>query len=70
MRIEHEVTIRASVDDVWALTIDVEALPTITPTMTSVRRLDNGPIGVGSKAVIKQPGQAERTWTVDRKSVV
>ena len=32
--------------------------------MTSVERLDSGPLRVGSQARIKQPGQSERVWTV------
>lgn len=64
MKIEHVEQISAPIDRVWALTMDVEALPTITPTMTSVERLDDGPLDVGSKATIKQPGQRARVWTV------
>lgn len=64
MQIENEVTIDAPAGTVWALTLDVEGWPSFTPTMTSVRRLDGGPLAVGSRAVVKQPGQGERTWTV------
>jgi uncharacterized membrane protein len=64
MTITHELVIDASVEQVWALTIDVESWPTTTPTMTSVERLDDGPLRVGSTARIKQPGQRSRVWTV------
>lgn len=64
MRIENRIEIDAPVADVWAVTIDVEALPSITPTMTRVERLDTEPLEVGSMIRIKQPGQRERTWTV------
>lgn len=64
MRIEHELFIDAPVDTVWRLTTDVEAWPEMSKTMTSVRRIDEGPLTVGSRARVKQPGQRETTWTV------
>lgn len=64
MRLEHKIDIAAPVDSVWELTTDVEAWPEYTPTMTSVERLDDGPIAVGSQARIKQPAQGARVWTV------
>ncbi len=64
MTITHELVIDAPVEQVWALTVDVESWPTMTSTMTSVERLDDGPLRVGSTARIKQPGQPARVWTV------
>ena len=64
MRIEDSIDIAAPVERVWELTMDVESWPQLTPTITSVKRLDHGPLAVGSAARIKQPAQAERTWTV------
>jgi uncharacterized membrane protein len=65
MKLEHSETINAAVERVWALTIDVESWPTITPTtVTSVQPLDGGPLRVGSTARIKQPGQRAKVWTV------
>ena len=64
--ITHSIDIAAPIDTVWALTLDVESWPEISPTMTSVNRLDDGPLQVGSQARIKQPGQGPRTWTVTR----
>jgi uncharacterized membrane protein len=66
MRLEHEIAIAAPASVVWDLTADVERWPEITPTMTTVQRLDEGPLAVGSQARIKQPRQGERTWTVTR----
>lgn len=66
MKLEHTVHIDAPIEVVWALTEDVEGWPDTTPTMTSVERLDDGPLAVGSQARIKQPGQGARTWTVTR----
>lgn len=64
MRIEHHIDIAASPAIVFALTTDIEAWPSLTPTVTSVAKLEPGPLRVGAKARIKQPGQAETVWTV------
>ncbi len=64
MRLEHTIDIDAPIDRVWDLTLDIEALPSLTPTMTSVERLDEGPLVVGSRARIKQPAQSAKVWTV------
>lgn len=64
MRWEDSLVIDAPVDVLWALTADVQRWPDLTPTMTRVTRLDGGPLRVGSRARIKQPGQAEAVWTV------
>ena len=64
MKIEHEIEISAPVERVWGLTMDVEAWPSFTPTMTEVERLDEGELAVGSRARIDQPGQSPRVWTV------
>jgi hypothetical protein len=62
--LRSELLIDASATTVWALTTDVEHLPDLTPTMTEVRRLDAGPLQVGSRARIKQPAQRASVWTV------
>ena len=64
MHIEDRVEIAASTDAVWALTVDVERWPDITPTITTVERLGDEPFGVGSEARIKQPRQRPAVWTV------
>ena len=64
MRIEHTEEINAPVREVWALTVDVESWPAITPTMTRIERVDDAPLQIGSDVRIKQPGQRERVWTV------
>jgi uncharacterized membrane protein len=66
MRYDSTVTIEAPADVVWRLTVDVTNLPALTPTMTRVVRLDEGPMHVGSQARIKQPRQPEAVWTVTR----
>jgi hypothetical protein len=64
MRIEHSAEIAASIASVWAATIDIESLPSTTPTVTSVERLDSGPLAVGSTARLRQPAQGAKVWTV------
>ena len=66
MEIVDELIIDAPLAAVWALTIDVVSWPTVTPTVTSVERLDDGPISVGSRARLKQPRQMPAIWTVTR----
>ena len=56
----------ASVAQLWALTEAVEDWPTITSTMTRVTRLDDGPLAVGCRVRVKQPGQRTVVWTVTR----
>jgi uncharacterized membrane protein len=63
--ITHTTTIEAPVERVWALTLDLESLPRITPTVASVERLDDGPVRVGSRARLTQPGLPARVWTVE-----
>lgn len=58
--------IDAAADTVWRLTIDVTNLPSLTPTMQKVERLDDGPLRIGSRTRIKQPRQSPAVWTVTR----
>ena len=66
MQLRHEMIIDAPVERVWAHTVDVEALPSITPTMSAVERLDDGPLVVGSRVRITQPGMRPNVWTIRR----
>jgi uncharacterized membrane protein len=62
--LEHELVIDAPVAVVWKLTEEVEQWPATTPTISSVERLDAGPMRIGSSARVKQPGQRAAVWTV------
>ncbi len=64
MQLEHTIHIDAPPEVVWAVTEDVERWPEWTPTVTSVKRLEQGPFDVGSTALIKQPGQSKAEWCV------
>jgi uncharacterized membrane protein len=64
MRIEDDLELAAPTESVWALTIDIERWPQLMSTVTSVERLDPGPLRAGSTARLKQPGQRATVWTV------
>lgn len=65
MYVEHQQLIAVSPSVVFALNTDIERWPALTPTITSVSRIDSGLLRVGSQARVKQPGQRVAVWTVD-----
>ncbi|OZM71867.1 polyketide cyclase [Amycolatopsis antarctica] len=64
--VEHEVSrqVEAAAGVVWQVMIDVERWPEWTDSVTAVRRLDDGPFGLGSQVRIKQPGLPATVWRV------
>jgi len=58
------IDIQAPPDLVWAVMSDVERWHEWTESITSVKRLGDGPFGVGSKALIRQPKFPPALWTV------
>jgi uncharacterized membrane protein len=63
--IETTTTSSASLAAAWAALTDVTDWPHWTKSMTSVERLDDGALRVGSRARIKQPGMPVMVWQVD-----
>jgi hypothetical protein len=54
----------AGPDATWDALVDVVTWPRWTASMTAVERLDDGPLRVGSRARIKQPGFPWLVWEV------
>ncbi|MGW5160646.1 SRPBCC family protein [Nonomuraea wenchangensis] len=64
MTFRTRVTVDAPAELVWRTMADVTRWPEFTPTMTSVRLLDDEPFGAGSRVRVKQPGMPALDWMV------
>jgi hypothetical protein len=62
----HTLHVPTSIQRLHAAFVDVEDWPNWTPSITSVRRLDQGPLTVGSRAEVRQPKLPRAVWTVTR----
>jgi len=60
----HVVEIRVSPARVWSVLLDVEHWPEWTTSVTKVQRMDIGPLTLGSRTRIWQPGLRAAVWQV------
>ena len=58
------VEIQASSERVWEVLSNIECWPAWTPTVTSIQRVDRGPLAVGSQARIRQPKLPPAVWQI------
>ena len=58
------VEIQASSERVWEVLSNIECWPAWTLTVTSIQRVDRGPLAVGSQAHIRQPKLPPAVWQI------
>jgi uncharacterized membrane protein len=64
VHISRSVDVDASAATVWKIWTDVERWPEWNETVHAVRRLDDGPLHVGSVVRVKQPRLPAAVWRV------
>jgi uncharacterized membrane protein len=64
MKLDTATDTSADLDSAWSALVDVTTWPRWTPSIRSVRRLDDGPLRVGSRARIDQPSLPAVVWEV------
>lgn len=61
---EQSIVINASAERIWAVLTDMERWPEWTASMSSIKRGEDTPFGVGATARIKQPRLPAGDWRV------
>jgi uncharacterized membrane protein len=64
MLFSTSVDIQAPPERVWPVIKDVERWHEWTASIASITRKDDGPFGVGSSALVRQPKLPDAVWTV------
>jgi uncharacterized membrane protein len=64
MKLTRSVTTPADLDSAWAALTDVTGWPYWTKSVTDVQLIDDGPLHLGTRARVKQPGMQPLTWAV------
>jgi len=65
MTMSATATAAAGVEQVWSALVDVTSWPRWTASIHAIELLDEGPLAVGSRARIKQPGTPDLVWVVE-----
>jgi uncharacterized membrane protein len=58
------IEIAAPPERIWPVMTDIERWPEWTPSVTSIKKLDGKPFGVGSRARVTQPKLRPALWRV------
>ena len=64
MYLQLSADVNAAPSEVWSKFVDVERWPQFIESFDEIRRLDDGPFGMGSEAMVKQPGLPRARWRV------
>ena len=64
MHFSISIDIPAPPERVWAVMCDIERWHEWTPSVKQIRQLTRGPLGVGTRALIRQPRLPPALWKV------